>query len=118
MTDYKWEVGQRVSYSSRYHSKSIETIERVTPSGRAVIGYDQYGKDGIRIGCKTSGGFGGYVAIMPLTPELEEQVERQQLCTAIGNWRVTRISRNLTTPRIRELADQLKAVIDELEGKQ
>jgi len=115
MTDYKWEVGQRVHLTPHYGHETIEMIERVTPSGRAVIGCDQYGKDGFKIGCKSGNGFSRHVIIQPLTPQLEEGVERQRLRRAFARGSIV-IARAIPTPRLRELAAQHKAILDELEG--
>ena len=44
--DYKWQVGQRVVLNGR----TVETVERVTPSGRAIVCGSTYGADGWRRG--------------------------------------------------------------------
>lgn len=44
-----WEAGQEVILEGR-----LAKIERITPSGRAVIGKAQFGKDGFQIGERSS----------------------------------------------------------------
>lgn len=47
----KWKAGQAVEIGGRYGSPAYKAIiERVTPSGRAVIGGSQFAPDGTEIG--------------------------------------------------------------------
>ena len=60
-----WIVGQQVSLNRN----SVVTIDRVTPSGWAFVGYRQYNSDG-----RERAGNHWQHGIEPLTPELVEQI--------------------------------------------
>lgn len=71
MTDYEWKAGQIVFAPSTGWGLSPGSrvkIDRVTPSGRAVIGSQTYDKRGSMIG----GGKWCVSRIEPLTPEHEQ----------------------------------------------
>lgn len=52
MKEYEWKAGQCVAYFGGYGARTPRPvfIDRVTPSGRARIGGDQFDKGGWRIG--------------------------------------------------------------------
>jgi hypothetical protein len=74
MVEYEWKPGQEVFEPARGwngfpgHKK---VIERVTPSGRAVVGSYQYDKSGYAIGGR---GRHGGPSIMPFTPEHAQEL--------------------------------------------
>lgn len=79
-----WFVGQRVWIEARGWSSlpgRTVTVDRVTPSGRAVVGLSQYDRDGYQIGGST--GRYGRERIEPLTDDhlarLEEWKKQQEV---------------------------------------
>lgn len=79
MADHKWQAGQWVIYcGGRLERPGPVRIDRVTPSGRAVIKGTQYGKDGHQIG-------GGWLAglIRPATDSDHERACRYRIWTRI-----------------------------------
>jgi len=88
---YEWKEGQLVVLSYR-GQRTLRTIERVTPSGLAVINGSKFGPSGRERGSarrvvSTQG-------ISPASPELEAQVRAEM--------------------RARKLADDLRNVLDDV----
>lgn len=112
---YTWTPGQKVfEPSSRSHwggspGRAL-TIDRVTPSGRAVIGARQYDPDGWPRGNDGRGG-----SIVPFTPEHQEAIdlwklrlEADQLAENI-RWRtLDRAALEIALPALRALNEEPK----------
>lgn len=106
-----WQVGQRVvvEFTSIIGGRqwSIQTIERVTPSGRAVVGPAQYLPDG-----RLVGGSSGY-RIRLATPEDEAGLERRQLQIKVAQ----RVTLALRKPWPVDLLRELEGMLDRAENR-
>ena len=76
MTNHTWTAGQRVVLGR----DRIVTIDRVTPSGRAVIGDQTFRKDGCQIGEVPHWWLRSRIG--PITPENQGRVE------FLDRWRI------------------------------
>lgn len=82
MTDHKWEAGQKAAIGTE-----IVTIERVTATGRAVVGGRTFRFDGSEISKRRY----HRAYLRPLTPDVAEEIElkkqtesvRERLYTAV-----------------------------------
>jgi hypothetical protein len=110
MGDYLWTAGQVVFEPTLGWHRSPgrkRTVDRVTPTGRAVIESDQYHKDGRAVG--------GYGHIVPFTDEhaaalalWERRLEAAEMADNI-KWRsLTDDQLDIVLPALRALQEQPK----------
>lgn len=85
MTNHDWFPGQEVTLTSRssFGKKEMEIlkIDRITPSGLAVIQGTKYNKDGYIRGRSQY----NYNKIQPTTPEHRDMVKKQNLLIKISH---------------------------------
>lgn len=110
--DYKWEAGQKVFSPSTGWSDSpgaVVTIERVTPSGRAVIGGASYDKSGRMVG----GGKWCVGRIEPVTEDhylrIKQWNKKYKVMQLFGRVK----ARNLTDKQVDILLPILESIVDE-----
>jgi len=112
MGDYLWTAGQVVFEPQRGWSQCPgrkRTVDRVTPTGRAVIGLAQYNKGGRMIGNRYG------ARIVPFTDEHAAALDRwrrlgeaAELADTI-NWRsLTDAQLDIALPALRALQEQPK----------
>jgi hypothetical protein len=113
---YEWKPGQMVAVNRR----RIATVERVTPTGRAIVNGTTYRPDGLELADSTY-----RTVIVPLTPEVEAEIAhamRSQdafggLARAIdaasewNRWNRPKWGNDTADPAAVELAEKLTAAI-------
>ncbi|MCC4295814.1 hypothetical protein [Brevundimonas aurantiaca] len=106
MSGYEWKVGQEVFVPYRGWGGNpgmVRTIDRVTPSGRAVVGHSTYDKTGREIG---GGHYRG--CILPATDDHRADIARFERKSAFLRMVETIKWSALTPEQIEELAPILR----------